>query len=625
MFCQHCGAELEDGAKFCTTCGTPVEDFPATEQEPAPEAPAAEVPVAEAAPAAPGNTPVYQDVPDTPAEDEPPEPPKKKFNTRIAAIAAAAVIVIAIIAISFPALANFVSKTFSKPEDYYHKVEMNNLDGFIEGIGNAYGSLLEAAGKTDNIGFEASVEVEAGKSLKKFLRDIGGDSYMDPEEMFGWIEAVKMDITSGRKGDYAGGGLGLSLNKNKILSANYVINMEEGELYAQVPELSKSYIDLSEALQAYQLYQFINSLPYDMRSLANYIINAAGEVALDELEELVNKLVKQLPDQKAFEKLLEKYVRIAVECIDDVEKGRDELSAGDVEAKYTTLQVTIDDDTVRDMAEKILAELQKDKDVRKYIINVCNVFDLDGEDIYDEFLDALEDAEDEIDYIDFDDEVKMTLYVNGTGNVVGREIVSGGKDYSTTLKFAAVTRGTKGGIEVSMVSKYGKEKYELFSLSGDGKLSGTTLNGDLTLKVEGDAIGDISFEKFSIIKLKQGYLSGKLTFKPSKDLISQMYLSDTEESIVKKLSLTVELDTEKKASHMKYILNSGDSALVSISVDYKQSSAGKYSAPKNAEEPYDWLDTIDSGSVKDVLKSLKKAGVPSDYLDALEDELDYIL
>ncbi len=56
MFCTKCGAKIEDGAKFCTSCGQPTEAAPAPAAAPATEAPAVtETPVVtetQAAPAA---------------------------------------------------------------------------------------------------------------------------------------------------------------------------------------------------------------------------------------------------------------------------------------------------------------------------------------------------------------------------------------------------------------------------------------------------------------------------------------------------------------------------------------------------------------------------------------------
>ena len=48
MFCENCGAKLEDDAKFCTECGTPVEDIAVS--EPAPQPVAQPQPVQQTAP-----------------------------------------------------------------------------------------------------------------------------------------------------------------------------------------------------------------------------------------------------------------------------------------------------------------------------------------------------------------------------------------------------------------------------------------------------------------------------------------------------------------------------------------------------------------------------------------------
>ena len=66
MFCNNCGAQLEEGTKFCAVCGAPVQDAAPVQQAtpqyeaPAPEAPSYEAPAYNAAPvydAAPAYTP----------------------------------------------------------------------------------------------------------------------------------------------------------------------------------------------------------------------------------------------------------------------------------------------------------------------------------------------------------------------------------------------------------------------------------------------------------------------------------------------------------------------------------------------------------------------------------------
>ena len=76
MFCSRCGANLVEGAQFCTTCGTPVAVAPATPVPPVtpvvPVAPVAPVapPVPPVAPAAP----VYPTAPTAPLDTAPTAP-----------------------------------------------------------------------------------------------------------------------------------------------------------------------------------------------------------------------------------------------------------------------------------------------------------------------------------------------------------------------------------------------------------------------------------------------------------------------------------------------------------------------------------------------------------------------
>ena len=68
MFCTNCGAQVPDGSKFCTSCGSPIAAAPAPAPAPAPSAPAPE-PVVTPAP-----TPEPIPAPPTPEQVAAPEP-----------------------------------------------------------------------------------------------------------------------------------------------------------------------------------------------------------------------------------------------------------------------------------------------------------------------------------------------------------------------------------------------------------------------------------------------------------------------------------------------------------------------------------------------------------------------
>jgi hypothetical protein len=102
MFCDNCGAEMRDGAEFCTKCGARVEEEGAAKATPAadaaPAAPEAAAPVA-AAPAAAAQTAPAPQTPQT--ASPPPSSPSKSSTTKmiVIAIVAVAAIIAAVVAV----------------------------------------------------------------------------------------------------------------------------------------------------------------------------------------------------------------------------------------------------------------------------------------------------------------------------------------------------------------------------------------------------------------------------------------------------------------------------------------------------------------------------------------------
>ena len=72
MFCTNCGAQVPDGSKFCTSCGSPIAAAPAPAPAPAPPAPAPEPVVPSAPEPAPASEPIP--APPTPEQVAAPEP-----------------------------------------------------------------------------------------------------------------------------------------------------------------------------------------------------------------------------------------------------------------------------------------------------------------------------------------------------------------------------------------------------------------------------------------------------------------------------------------------------------------------------------------------------------------------
>ncbi|MBR3802882.1 MAG: zinc-ribbon domain-containing protein [Clostridia bacterium] len=167
MFCQKCGSQLNDGSKFCTTCGAPVapvvqEPVAPVVQEPVapvvlePVAPVVQEPVAPVV--LEPVTPVYSPAPEAfsyaPAADNAPAPAKKKGKKAKIIVPIIAVIVAAAIAVgAFFMFGN--KKYYMSTMTQYSYDEDGEIDSTYKMV--LYGKFmfpLEATYEDDSIVFE---------------------------------------------------------------------------------------------------------------------------------------------------------------------------------------------------------------------------------------------------------------------------------------------------------------------------------------------------------------------------------------------------------------------------------------------------------------------------------------
>ena len=645
MVCKVCGAEVVEGAKFCPSCGTPVEKTVEAAAETimdrviGDEIPGEAIP-ADPAPDYPDPTPVYQDpapvyqdptpVYPEPAEPEPlgggpvpppadpgpvfpgdepePEKPKKK-KWLIPAIAAAAVIVVVALILLIPRLL----ANAGKPVDQYHKVELKGLKSVSDSAANYYGNLLAMGDKADDFGLTGSAELNIDEEFFDLVGSGGED--------LSWLKTLRMEYELNKKDDLTGGAVTLKLNKDKLTTANLLLDLKEQMIYLQAPDISKNFLgadleDMTDSAMGSLRYYLPSSLYWTLRSVLSDTDPEAAEQ--------VQAVLEALPTQEQFKKLLDKYLEIAVNSIENVERDKDTLEAGEVSAQYTTLTVTINEKAAMKIVENVLTELKKDKDVKDYIQKLSKALEEDPEDTYeafieslDETLEAIEDTRENGDP-DSKQKIVMTLYVDGKGNIAGREIRTN-FDSNIKFRYAVPVKGGKIGIDISL-----KEDSEtLFALAGTGKISGSSVSFDAALKVQGSKLLEISAEKIDGAKLKKGYFKGSVTLKPGADLMYLLFkMSGSEERMFKKMSLTLDLDTAKNTSNVKLILNYEDSPLVSLALSGKSGSAKKVSPVKDYLESEEWVEELNGKDLKAFLKNLKKTDIPSEYLEELEDYID---
>ena len=318
------------------------------------------------------------------------------------------------------------------------------------------------------------------------------------------------------------------------------------------------------------------------------------------------------------EKLLYKYSCLAISCIDDVEKSKDTVEAGDVSQKCLSLRATINTKTLQNMLETVLKEMREDEELKKIMKDLSA---LEGmEDLYDDYRDLLDELLDEVEDIDLYEKIILEVYVNGKGELIGFQI-----EYDELRILSVKPRdGKKFGLEISYESYADGVKLE-----GTGKESGNKASGEFEVKVEtyyGSERIRFRLEDVDTEAIEEGNVKGTFIL-PLKEIDDIFGLDNR---MLRKYEMVLSADMDESKQKAELILMNDKDQVASILFDFKTGSGKKADLPKNADviivedgdDLEDWLDTID---VDRFIRNLEKTEMPSDMVDEIEDLLDWIL
>lgn len=605
MFCEKCGNPVKDTEKFCSKCGAPINSTAGNPNSEEKASSTVEVPTVD-------TEKVTEAVAKTASAamegaKEVTEKGKKAWNKLssegggkkklvIIASAAVALVLLVVIVANAAAINNFFHKTFSSPAKYYQFVEKKTVNDLTDTCGELYNVCLDSLNYYDkSVSGEVSIELdEAGQDFVELLGLAGVD--------VSWLKSAKIGVDAAVKDNNFNAGISTAINKDDILSGKVVMDIQEGVVYYQVPELNKLYlgVDMEDALSSYEMEEF---------------------EMFQENQEANKEQLKAFPSEAKLEKLIKKYMLTALSCIDDVSKSSKTLKAEGVQQKCTELKVTIDAETAGNIAETVLEEVQNDKDIEKIISDIVEVSDtdLDAEEAYDAFLSEIDDMLDDLQSIaDSDDEIEMKVYVDGKGNIKGRKIELKNEHYSQSMSIVMPQKGNKFGFELSMDASPVK-------LIGSGNKKGDTITGDFAVKYNGTSVVDIVATNLNTKELKKGRLNGKFDVAASSSigLAADMAIGNIG-AIISDAKLTLKAETTKNSS--KYDVNVGydGESIGTVSIAMKAGSGSKQSIPnaKNVvmvEDEEDLLEWVEEMNWDKLINILDKSDIPSDVVDMVED------
>ena len=619
MFCSNCGKEIPEGAKFCGYCGAAQAQKAAEEvvKEAAEVEKAAEAAVEEVKETvAEAPKPAYSPIPEEPQKG------KKGKGGKVAAImiACAAVLVLAVGGILFFArdkVSNAVHKTFDKPKDYYSYVEKKGFEALTNKAGSESMTKLLESMKSGDRSMTETVKIKLGTRGKDYVAlasTVGVD--------LSWLESVGITYHVGMKEDMMKLVMAPLLNDVKLGSADILFDLKGGNAFFGVPELSEKYLGISFGED------------FDYSELSE---------KMEEMYGAYDELLEAYPEPEKVAELIVKYYDIAMAQIETMEKTKEKLEAEDVAQECTKLTMELNSKDFQKVLRAIVKELYKDKDVEKMIEKFGDAMtkydeEIDGEKFYEQFTKSLDEFDEKIEEIEID-KLTMEVYVDGSGNIVGRTIVIKVKGESVRVVFSMPHKDDKIGFELSVKTP---DEDESFSLTGSGKEKAGKFEGEFKLKVGTQRVLSVSIEEYDLKAAMDGGFSGSITFKPGSDiniseLIRNEFRGDESNPVY---SLIANLDPSLRISgqmtleshDLSFTVLDAGSEIFSLCMSGNMNDSEDYSVPssyiKISDGDYDEDELIAyvKGLKFDVIiDNLKKADVPQEYIDMIQTYIDRMM
>lgn len=461
---------------------------------------------------------------------------------------------------------------------------------------------------------------QADISLK--LEDSGRSllGFLVPDDI-SWADSLVLSTTSSFVDGKEGILMKVLLNDTQICTIEYYLDPETQDIFMKIPELSDKYIkvNLKEAaeIQAKSLEEATSDLSDDLDSAvtASSDFMEGYSAGLNASVSLFSDLSASMPEGSVLEELLNKYGTLIFDNVAEGESSQDTLTAGDVSADCTVYEGQITLENGVKMANAILSEAKSDKELEGILSNWAQLLP-DSEDLYDQFIKAIDtglDSLKDVDTSDTDSYLSTRIWVDGNGDIAGRELgIHEGDTDTPILTWKMPKADSDFGYLLSVTADDSS-----FELSGSGKIENDKLNGTYTFSQDSSPVVNIEVKDYDVASEKEGNLNGTYTITFAEDIANE------DASALQNFALIMDIASAKDTGSISLSVTSGGSTLGTLSIT---SGAGEtvdipdLSSITESYSAYDedamtaYAATMD---FTEILSNLSDAGVPDEVITSI--------
>lgn len=390
--------------------------------------------------------------------------------------------------------------------------------------------------------------------------------------------------------------LGLFVSDKEIATVDMIMDLQNSAMYLGMPGLNPYYMqaDLSE-------------LGLDVATM-------------QQSTALMQSFIGTMPTEQELQNCFRSYIDLLLKQMEDYETADKTVEIDGAKQKLYTITYHISADDLLDMTKACLEQAQRDETLKKLltaygdymngIMATANPYAQEI-DLYSEFISAVQDGLDELEYAEADDEnfMELTVYMDKDCKTRGIEwVLSDDGDEWTPFYWVTVTDKKQQNTEIILSDPY----EEGITITGGQTIEKGVGNGTYVIAVEGEDVMEIELVNFIS---NEETTSGSIRLYPSSEMMDEASGGSGMSMLLGKLGFQIDLGKDTFGIH----LISGDDILIGISmnvttdgkkVDVKLPDnilTGSYAAD-------DWAAELD---LDELLGRLEKAGVPSELLESI--------